>query len=256
MAVLTVTDLRKSYGGLPAVDGVSFELRPGRLVGLIGPNGSGKSTTINVVSGVDRADGGSVTLDGVDVTNLPAHRLGRLGIARGFQVPRIWHRLSVMENMLVAGTPYDRDGVLAAFQSRGRKRRAMEGIEARARDLLARFLLLDHVNRPAEVLSGGQRRLLDVARILIADAPVVLLDEPLAGVNPVMAETVQNAVLALREAGRSVLVVEHNLAAIEAVSDHTLVMAGGRILAEGSLAEIRGNSEVVAAYLGGEAISA
>jgi branched-chain amino acid transport system ATP-binding protein len=255
MAVLTVTDLRKHYGGLPAVDGVSFELRAGRVVGLIGPNGSGKSTTINVISGVDRADGGRVELDGVDVTNMPAYRLGRLGVSRGFQVPRIWHRLSVLENLLVAGTTHEQDGVLRAFQTFGTKRRFLEALEARCCEVLARFLLLDHVNRPAEELSGGQRRLLDFARIMIAGASIVLLDEPLAGVNPVMAETVQDAILALKEAGRSVLVVEHNLAAIGAISDHTLVMASGRILAEGSLEEIRANSEVVRAYLGQEAIA-
>lgn len=247
---LAVEDLRRAFGGVPAVDGVSFEVAPGEIVGLIGPNGSGKSTTVNIIAGALRCDSGRTVVSGRDVTNRPAHVVARHGLARTFQIPRVWGRLSVAENLLIAGTGRDDETVFRALFNRPALRRRQQHTEKRMSEILPLLGLSGVMNEYAEVLSGGQKRLLEFGRIMMAGAEAIVLDEPLAGVNPVMARSLQQTISGFRERGCAVLLVEHNLQAVAETCDRVVVMATGRIIAAGTFAEVRESAEVVSAYLG------
>jgi ABC-type branched-subunit amino acid transport system ATPase component len=248
--VMAVESLHRSFGGVPAVDGVTFGVARGEIVGLIGPNGSGKSTTVNMLGGSLRADSGQISLLGNNITNRPAHEVSRLGLIRTFQIPRVWGRMTVAENLLVAGTDLvDERASRAIFQRRGLRRRQLE-VEQKLLDVLDTLNLAPLADEMAEVLSGGQKRLLEFGRIMMSEASVLVLDEPFAGVNPVMCRALQDVVETLRASGRGVLLVEHNLQAVEESCDRVIVMATGRVIAEGSLAEVRQSDEVISAYLG------
>jgi len=248
--ILQVTDLRKAFGGLPAVDGISFAVQSGRVVGLIGPNGSGKSTTVNLISGALRSDSGRIVVAGTDVTSRPAYQVARHGIARTFQIPRVWGRLTVVENLLIAGTERGTETIAASLTRRRRLRARQAEIEAEAARILDTLTLTPLADGPAEVLSGGQKRLLEFGRIMMSGARVLVLDEPFAGVNPVMGQRLQEIILGFRDRGCAVLLVEHNLGAVEETCDHVLVMATGKLIATGTLAEVREAEQVISAYLG------
>lgn len=252
-AILTARDLRRSFGGVPAVDGVSFDVFPGEIVALIGPNGSGKSTTANIVTGMLRCDDGRLVIGGDDVTNRPSHTIARHGLARTFQIARVWGRMTVAENLLVAGTDRAGETIAAALLKRRRERRRQLELESRVRDVLDALSLSRLENERAEVLSGGQKRLLEFGRIMMSGARVLVLDEPLAGVNPVMVQGLLDVMARFRDDGCAVLLIEHNLEAVEETSDRVIVMATGRVIAEGSLAEVRTSDAVVTAYLGATA---
>jgi branched-chain amino acid transport system ATP-binding protein len=249
--LLAITGLYKSFGGVPAVDGVSFSVETGEVVGLIGPNGSGKSTTVNVISGALRSDAGRVVIAGDDVTNQPAYRIARQGVIRTFQIPRVWGRLTVTENLLVAGTARQNETITRAL-SRRRNLRAhqvtAEGEVARTLDTLRLTALAD---RHAEVLSGGQKRLLEFGRIMMSGPRVLVLDEPFAGVDPVMIGQLQDVIRGFQDRGCAVILVEHNLRAVGQTCDRVMVMVTGKIIATGTLAEVRTSEHVVSAYLGG-----
>lgn len=247
---LAVEDLRRAFGGVPAVDGVSLAVAPGEIVGLIGPNGSGKSTTVNIVAGALRCDSGRTTVGGQDVTNRPAHVVARHGLARTFQIPRVWGRLSVAENLLISGTDRSDETVFRAMFKRRSLRERQRQTEQRVSEILERLGLFHLSHEYAEVLSGGQKRLLEFGRIMLAGAHVVVLDEPLAGVNPVMARSLQQSITGFRDRGCAVLLVEHNLQAVAETCDRVIVMATGRIIASGTFAEVRESADVVSAYLG------
>jgi branched-chain amino acid transport system ATP-binding protein len=251
--VLTAQDLRRSFGGVPAVDGVSFDVSPGEIVALIGPNGSGKSTTANIVTGALRCDEGRLTIGGDDVTNRPAHTIARHGLARTFQIARVWGRMTVAENLLVAGTDPAEETITASLLKRRSQRRRQVELEGRVRETLDALSLGHLENERAEVLSGGQKRLLEFGRIMISGARVLVLDEPLAGVNPVMVQALLDVMARFRDDGCAVLLIEHNLQAVEETSDRVIVMATGKVIAEGSLAEVRTSDAVVSAYLGATA---
>jgi ABC-type branched-subunit amino acid transport system ATPase component len=251
--VLTAHDLRRSFGGVPAVDGVSFDVSAGEIVALIGPNGSGKSTTANIVTGALRCDGGRLTIGGDDVTNRPAHRIARHGLARTFQIARVWGRMTVAENLLVAGTDHADETITASLLRRRSQRRRQIELEGRVRETLDALSLGHLENERAEVLSGGQKRLLEFGRIMISGARVLVLDEPLAGVNPVMVQALLDVMARFRDDGCAVLLIEHNLQAVEETSDRVIVMATGKVIAEGSLADVRTSDAVVSAYLGATA---
>ena len=251
--MLTAQDLRRSFGGVPAVDGVSFDVSPGEIVALIGPNGSGKSTTANIVTGALRCDGGRLTIGGDDVTNRPAHRIARHGLARTFQIARVWGRMTVAENLLVAGTDHADETITASLLRRRSQRRRQIELEGRVRETLDALSLGHLENERAEVLSGGQKRLLEFGRIMISGARVLVLDEPLAGVNPVMVQALLDVMARFRDDGCAVLLIEHNLQAVEETSDRVIVMATGKVIAEGSLADVRTSDAVVSAYLGATA---
>ncbi len=248
--LLDVTALSKQFGGLHAVESCSFGVDAGSVVGLIGPNGAGKSTVLALVSGFVVADAGTVQFDGVDLSRRPAHVRARLGLIRTFQHAHVWERLSVMENMLVAATSPRRESIWRQFTA-PRRQSAEERLDrARAREVLADFELLRLRDMQAGQLSGGQKRLLEFARIVMARPRLVLLDEPSASLSPVMSERIGTSILHLVSQGITVLLVEHDLPLVETVCSRVICMAAGRIIAEGTMESLRRNDLVVEAYLG------
>lgn len=244
--------VRVSFGGLVALDGVSLQLAPGRITGLIGPNGAGKSTLFSVLAGTQRPDSGRVLLGADDITTLPVHRRARRGVARTFQLARELDSLTVLENLLLATPDHPGERLWPLAFARGRVRRAEREATDRAMALLERARLQRLADAPAGALSGGQKKLLELCRALMADPDIVLLDEPAAGVNPVLVESLGQFILDLRDEGKTFALVEHNMDLIAALSDHVVVLAQGAMLAEGSFASVTDDPRVRAAYLGAE----
>jgi ABC-type branched-subunit amino acid transport system ATPase component/ABC-type branched-subunit amino acid transport system permease subunit len=249
-AALEVTDLTKAFGGVRAVSDASLSVRPGSLTGLIGPNGAGKSTMINLISGFESPDSGTIVFDGQRIEGRSPHAISRLGLMRSFQSPREWPGLTVMENMLLA-TPIEGRETIWRGMLTPRRLRALELRDrVQARELLDEVGLLKLKNEPAGNLSGGQKRLLEFARLAAAGPRLVLLDEPQAGVNPVLRERMAELIRSMASRGVTVLMVEHNLPFLESLCDHVIVMALGSCIATGSMSELRANASVVDAYLG------
>jgi branched-chain amino acid transport system ATP-binding protein len=248
---LEVRGLSKHFGGVYAVDGCSFQAPRGQVTGLIGPNGAGKSTAIDLISGFKLPDGGSVLFKGRAIEGMAPHHISRLGLIRTFQSPREWPGLTVLENVVMARWDASREGFLRGVVGLGRAQRDASNSElAKARDILEEFGLLALRNEHAGNLSGGQKRLVEFARIRMAQPELVILDEPMGGVNPVLGERMALAIEAFIASGTSVIVVEHNLPFIERVTQHVIVMALGTVIAEGPFESLRSNQDVVDAYLG------
>ncbi len=249
--ILSVEDVHLAFGGLRALDGVSFAIAPGRLTALIGPNGAGKTTLFNVISGLLRADAGAVRLRGRNLLGLRPHRIAALGMMRSFQIARGFPKLTVFEHLMLYGR--DQPGEswpLALLNTRAVRLR--EGALAEQALAVARRLRLSHVlDNPVTALSGGQKKLLEIGRALMAEPKIILLDEPAAGVNPTLAEEIGDGLRAIIAEGRTILMVEHDMALVERISDHVVVMAAGRTLAEGSFDAVREDQAVQDAYLGG-----
>ncbi len=250
--MITIENLSKSFGGLRAVHNVSLEVATGGITGLIGPNGAGKTTLFNMVAGVIRPDSGRITLDGRDITSAPPHRLFHRGLVRTFQIPHEFARMSVRENLMVVPPRQAGESLLQSWLRWGRVRRQDQDVARRADEVLE-FLQIDHLaDEQAGNLSGGQKKLLDLGRTMMTDARVVLLDEPGAGVNRTLLGKLSDAILRLnRERGYTFCVIEHDMDLIAKLCDPVIVMAGGEILARGSMEEIRANEAVREAYLGG-----
>lgn len=252
--MLTVEGVRKSFGGLAAVDEVDLRVFEGEIVGLIGPNGAGKTTLFNCISGMLRPDGGSIRLRESELAGLRPHQIARRGMARSFQIPRTFQRMTVMENMLLAAENR-RDTSLTRFlaDSRGARRRERR-LAGEAMGLLEEFGL-DHLAQEfASVLSGGQHKLLGLARSLMMHPSILLLDEPAAGVNPTLIGEIVDRLLAMRGRGITLLVIEHNLRFLEQIAERVMVMAQGTILTSGTMEEIRQHQDVLDAYLGHSAV--
>ncbi|MDT4998274.1 MAG: branched-chain amino acid transport system ATP-binding protein [Mycobacterium sp.] len=249
--LLVVTGLKRSFGGVHAVDGVSFQVERGSITGLIGPNGAGKSTALGAIAGALRSDAGSIEFDGEGITRLPPMKRARRGLIRTFQTSSEFERLTVLENLLVGDMHHPGETLFGAVIRGGRSWRSHElALVNRARELLERFEMADKEDEWAGNLSGGQKRLLEFGRIRMAEPRLVILDEPMGGVNPVLGERMAAAVLGFVSAGTSVVIVEHNLPFIERVTDVVVVMAEGRVIAEAPFEQLRGNQAVVDAYLG------
>ena len=250
-ALLEVHELSKHFGGVVAVDACTFTAAEGQITGLIGPNGAGKSTAIDLVSGFKLPDTGTVLFEGKPVQGRPPHRISRMGMIRTFQTPREWPALTVLENILLARFNARRERFWRSLRGPTKAERSADEEElTRARSVLDEFGLLLLRNERAGNLSGGQKRLVEFARIRMAEPRLVILDEPMGGVNPVLGERMAEAVLGFVTAGTSVIIVEHNLPFIERVTDHVVVMAEGRVIAEGPFESLRSNQAVVDAYLG------
>lgn len=250
-ALLEVEDLHKHFGGVQAITACSFTVAEGQITGLIGPNGAGKSTAIDLISGFKIPDTGKVRFEGKEVQGTPPHHIARMGLIRTFQSPREWPALSVLENLVLACFEPRRERFWRSLvgPSRAERLRADEQL-LRARAILEEFGLFHLRNERAGNLSGGQKRLLEFGRIRMAAPRLVILDEPMGGVNPVLGERMAVAVLGFVQTGTSVVIVEHNLPFIERVTDQVVVMAAGKVIAEAPFAELRGNPAVVDAYLG------
>jgi ABC-type branched-subunit amino acid transport system ATPase component len=248
--VLEVRGLFKSFGGVHAVSNCSFVVPERRITGLIGPNGAGKSTAIDVITGFKTPDAGVVRFSGREIQGWPPHRVSRLGLARTFQRPKEWPGLTVVENMLIAAPARGRDAVWRALLTPARLRLAEAHDRAQARAILEEFGLLALRNELAGNLSGGQKRLLEFARVAMGEPRMVILDEPMEGVNPVLGARLGDAMRSLAATGVTVMIVEHNLPFIERMCDTVIVMALGTVLATGPFASLRANPAVIDAYLG------
>jgi ABC-type branched-subunit amino acid transport system ATPase component len=240
----------KSFGGVRAVRDCSFGARAGAITGLIGPNGAGKSTLLAILSGAQRPDSGSVRLGGNDVTRWPDWRRARVGLVRTFQVSRPLGRLTVLENMLVGTREVGGETFAAALLRRREWKRAQQRALDRAAELLHRFNLAPLANDYAETLSGGQQRLLELARALMARPSVLLLDEPFAGVNPTLAKELADHIEELKDSGLAIVLIEHDLGLVGRLCDPIVVMSEGSVLATGDMDDISANADVVTVYLG------
>jgi branched-chain amino acid transport system ATP-binding protein len=247
--ILVADGVTRRFGGLTAVDVDHLEVQRGAITALIGPNGAGKTTFFNLITGFDQPDGGRWQFDGNDMASVAAHQTAKLGMVRTFQLTKSLARLSVLENVKLGATGQKGENFFRALI------RPLWGdqekeIEARAEELLVRFKL-DHMRDEfAGSLSGGQRKLLEMARALMVQPTMVMLDEPMAGVNPALTQSLLQHVKSLRSEGMTVMFVEHDMDVVHDISDWVVVMAEGRIIAEGTPDQISANPHVIDAYLG------
>jgi ABC-type branched-subunit amino acid transport system ATPase component len=251
VTVLEAVELTRHFNGVPAVAGVSFPLVNGRLTGLIGPNGAGKSTTLAMLAGTLPVSSGSIRYLGQDITAMPAYKRARRGLVRTFQLASEFKRLTVLENLLSAVPSQPGDSMRGALLGRRYWSAGEEQAIAEATTMLERFDLTKYANHYAGDLSGGQRRLVEIMRALMAAPTVLLLDEPMAGVHPHLAREIGHQLVALCEEGMTILMVEHELSIMDEFCDPVVVMAEGAVLAQGTMGELRNRSEVVEAYLVG-----
>jgi ABC-type branched-subunit amino acid transport system ATPase component len=249
-ALLEVLDLHKSFAGVRALGGVSFDVEAGSITGLIGPNGSGKSTTIDCISGFQAADGGRVTLAGADITSCAPQAIARAGLIRTFQTVLLYERLSVRDNLAIAAQPFDDAVWLDELLRTARYRRAVAVADERIRQLLDLVGLSRYGEADAGMLSYGQKKLVALASALMSQPKIVVLDEPVAGVNPARIREVEAILRRLNGAGQTFVIIEHNVEFVTNLCDRVVVLDQGRKLAEGTPAEIHRDPRVLEAYLG------
>jgi ABC-type branched-subunit amino acid transport system ATPase component len=249
--LLVARHVHRHFEGMHAVDGVSIEVLPAHITGLIGPNGAGKSTFLAVLAGTLPASEGTIVFDGQDITGLPAFRRARRGLVRTFQLPSEFAQLTVIENLLVAAPKNRGDSLLGALLGSRYWRNDENGLVDRARGLLDRFNMSTKESDYASSLSGGQKRLVEIMRALMLEPRLLLLDEPMSGVHPSIIDEIAEYCEALRDEGLTIVMVEHELHMIERMCDPVIVMAQGRIIGQGSMADLRQQREIVDAYLVG-----
>lgn len=247
-ALLSVRGLTRSYYGVQALRGVDLEVRAGTITALIGPNGAGKTTAFQCISGVVPPDGGNVVFDGQDITGWRPDQITRTGLTRTFQIARGIPRLSVLENLMLYAA--DQPGEALGVALLGGGRAAEEAARVQAVEIARRLNLLQVANNPAAALSGGQKKLLEIGRALMASPKMVMLDEPIAGVNPSLAEEIAEHLRGLCADGITFLVIEHHMDLIARLCDPVIVMAEGKRLIEGKFSEISANTDVQEAYMG------
>ena len=249
-ALLEATEVTKVFGGQRAVDGVSFALERGAIGGLIGPNGAGKTTLFNCLAGFMAPTSGDVRVDGVSIGGASPSRVFAAGLARTFQIPRPFPQMSVLENVMLAPT-----GQLGErFWANWLRPAAVAAVERRTREAARHWLdfvgLAALQDEPARVLSGGQRKLLELARVMVSAPKLVLLDEPGAGVNPALLDVIVDKIAALNRSGTTFLIIEHNLDLVISLCRPVMVMAQGQLLTSGDAADVLRDARVVEAYLG------
>ena len=248
--LLVVDGVRRSFGGVHAVDVDHLEVQRGTITALIGPNGAGKTTLFNLLTGFDRPDAGTWTFDGRTISGRSAHEIARLGMVRTFQLTKVLPDMSVLENVLLAAPDQPGERFLSALVP-ARWRPREEAAHEHARELLERVGLSPKSDDLAGTLSGGQRKLLELARALMVEPTLVMLDEPMAGVNPALVRSLLQHITALRDEGRTVVFVEHDMDVVHQISDWVVVMAEGRLLTEGTPDQVVTDQRVIDAYLGG-----
>ncbi|MFM7500166.1 MAG: ABC transporter ATP-binding protein [Actinomycetota bacterium] len=247
--IIVADKVTRRFGGLTAVNVDHVEIQRGSITALIGPNGAGKTTFFNLLTGFDSVNEGSWTLNGEQIAGTPPHKVARRGMVRTFQLTKALYRLSVLDNMRLAATGQRGESFIRGlFPFIWRKQES--AITAQAEELLTRFKLIDKKGDFAAALSGGQRKLLEMARALMVKPEIVMLDEPMAGVNPALKQSLLGHIKDLRDEGMTVLFVEHDMDMVRDISDWVIVMAEGKIVAEGSPDSVMGNQAVIDAYLG------
>jgi ABC-type branched-subunit amino acid transport system ATPase component len=248
-SILVADGVTRKFGGLTAVDVEHFEIQRGKITALIGPNGAGKTTFFNLLTGFDEPDSGEWTFNGESLHGVPPYKVARKGMVRTFQLTKVLSRLKVIENMRLGATGQRGEKFLPSLFKRLWIGQEKDNTD-RAMDLLARFKLDAKADDFAGSLSGGQRKLLEMARALMVDPELIMLDEPMAGVNPALKQSLLGHVKSLRDEGRTVLFVEHDMDMVRDISDWVVVMAQGKIVAEGPPDTVMANQAVIDAYLG------
>ncbi|KJS09171.1 MAG: branched-chain amino acid ABC transporter ATPase [Hoeflea sp. BRH_c9] len=249
--ILKARGISKSYGGQCVVNDMSLDLGGSEILGIIGPNGAGKTTLFNLLAGAVAIDAGTIILDGKDLSHAPAEARIQHGLGRTFQIPRPFPRMTILENVMTAAQNQRGESLFKALIA-PRQVAAQERANAdRARDILD-FVSLAHLeDQPAAVLSGGQRKLLELARVMMAEPRAILLDEPAAGVNPALLDLIIDRIIAINKLGIAVLLIEHNMEMIARLCPRVIVMAAGKALAEGAPSEITKRADVIDVYLEG-----
>jgi len=250
-AILSVAGLRREFGGVWACTDATFDLRRGAITSLIGPNGAGKSTVVGIVGGAIAPSAGRIVFDGTDITAMPPHRRARAGLVRTYQLSSEFGRLTVLENLLVAAPGQRGERIRTLLYGKRYWRKQEVELLDQARILLDRFAMGHKEDEYAGNLSGGQKRLLEIMRALMCQPKLLLLDEPMAGVNPTLAQAIEGYLADLAAEGLTMLLVEHELGLVERLSESVIVMAQGEVIATGSMPDLRRRPEVLNAYLAG-----
>ncbi|MGO4437138.1 ABC transporter ATP-binding protein [Rhizobium sp. RAF56] len=251
--VLTASNVVRRFGGLTAVNDVSFDVRRGEILGLIGPNGAGKTTMFDLLAGSLPPSSGEILIEGQEVSGEPAHRRIERGLGRTFQIPRPFPNLTLIENVLLARQQQTGERLLANFLKPWRVAAEEKAAAHKAMELLDLVALTRLAHEPARILSGGQRKLLELARVMMADPAIILLDEPAAGVNATLLEVIIDRIRDINDRGITFLLIEHNIDMVTRLCHRVLVMASGQLLCEGTPDEVARDPRVIEAYLGGAA---
>ena len=251
MTLLTVENLGKSFGGVRALEGVSFGIARGAVHSIIGPNGAGKTTLLNLLTGLVVPDSGRIRLDGIDLTGAAPYRMAAAGLGRTFQNLQVFFNMSALENVMTGRHLRERDTLWPALLRLPSLVHSEIATRERALELLAHVGLADWAHTPAEAMPYGALKRLEIARAMAAEPKLLLLDEPAAGLNATEAQAIDALIKRLAGMGTTVILVEHNMKLVMGVSDHLLVLDQGRVLAEGTPQQIRANPAVIEAYLGG-----
>ena len=249
---LEVTNLKKSFGGLKAVDVQSLNLNRNELTSIIGPNGAGKTTFFDLISGFQDSDEGKVYLNKKNITKSQPYSIARLGMIRTFQLTKVFDRMTVLENMMFSASSVNNDSFMKSLIKLPSQKTTEKNIKEKSFEIM-KDLNIDHMaNSYARELSGGQKKLLELGRSIVNDPSILLLDEPLAGVNPKLAEEILQIILNLSEKGISILMVEHNIEAVMKISQRVIVLAEGMVIADDIPENVRTDEKVIEAYLGSE----
>lgn len=247
---LEVTNLKKSFGGIKAVDVESLNLNRDELTSIIGPNGAGKTTFFDLISGFQDSDEGKVYLNNKNISKSQPYAIARLGMIRTFQLTKVFDRMTVLENLLFSASSVSNDSFSRGILKLPSQKKYEKKLLEKSFELMEDLNIKHMANSYARELSGGQKKLLELARSIINDPEVLLLDEPLAGVNPKLAEDILEIIKKLAANGISIIMVEHNIEAVMKISERIVVLAEGKTIADGNAIEIRNNPEVIEAYLG------
>tara|TARA_B100000085_G_scaffold75954_1_gene68225 strand:- start:883 stop:1653 length:771 start_codon:yes stop_codon:yes gene_type:complete len=249
---LEVTNLKKSFGGIKAVDVESLNLNRNELTSIIGPNGAGKTTFFDLISGFQDSDEGKVYLNNKNITKSQPYAIARLGMIRTFQLTKVFDRMTVLENMMFSASTVNNDSFLKSLAKLPSQKTTEKKIRDKSFEIM-KELNIDHMaNSYAREMSGGQKKLLELGRSIINNPSILLLDEPLAGVNPKLAEEILQIILNLAGKGISILMVEHNIEAVMKISERVIVLAEGKVIADSTPENIRTDEKVIEAYLGSE----
>lgn len=248
--ILQVSDVHRHFGGVAAVAGADFAVRRGAITGLLGPNGAGKTTLFNIVAGSIPPSSGSILLEGRDVTGRRPDELAHFGLTRTFQLARGLSDLTVLENFALYAKAHPGETLWRVFLDASSVKQREEAVLQEAWELVRQLNLAHVANNRTTDLSGGQKKLVELGRALLGHPKLLLLDEPMAGVNPALAVEIGNYLLSIRDRGVTILVIEHNMSFIRQICDHVIVLAAGKVIAEGSFEEVRANETVQAAYFG------